>query len=222
MMMVDIALAEQDEASADTDLYCLECGYNLRGLTGDPRRCPECFYMNPVGAMAIPAPLITEQLRRMETAPTNCVAAIFFGVTLSSPPLFTALQRGSPTKVIADVIPLVLGVLGVAVVVWAWYAGQFRSSCQANPKWRSALAHYHTNGLAMLGLMLAGPALYAATARLIPAARILLLVVFLVIAIRFVVPLYRRAIRCIQPLQRETAVTIARDRLRRALRKAHK
>lgn len=27
----------------DIDLYCLQCGYNLRGQSGDPRRCPECF-----------------------------------------------------------------------------------------------------------------------------------------------------------------------------------
>ena len=33
----------------DRDLYCLQCGYNLRGLSGDPRRCPECGHMNPLG-----------------------------------------------------------------------------------------------------------------------------------------------------------------------------
>lgn len=26
----------------DFDLFCLTCGYNLRGLRGDPVRCPEC------------------------------------------------------------------------------------------------------------------------------------------------------------------------------------
>jgi hypothetical protein len=31
----------------DIDLYCLNCGYNLRGLPGDPIRCPECGCLNP-------------------------------------------------------------------------------------------------------------------------------------------------------------------------------
>jgi hypothetical protein len=26
---------------------CLDCGYRLRGLSGDPRRCPECGLVNP-------------------------------------------------------------------------------------------------------------------------------------------------------------------------------
>src|SRR3989442_10695322 len=35
------ALTEKPAKPEDIDLYCLECGYNLRGLSGDPRRCPE-------------------------------------------------------------------------------------------------------------------------------------------------------------------------------------
>ncbi|MHC4235736.1 MAG: hypothetical protein ACYSUQ_11520, partial [Planctomycetota bacterium] len=40
--------------AAQEDLYCLECGYNLRGIAGDPRRCPECWYANSVADMRIP------------------------------------------------------------------------------------------------------------------------------------------------------------------------
>lgn len=29
------------------DLSCLNCGYNLRGLYGNPIRCPECFHFSP-------------------------------------------------------------------------------------------------------------------------------------------------------------------------------
>lgn len=31
----------------DTDRYCRLCGYNLRGLSGDSVRCPECGKLNP-------------------------------------------------------------------------------------------------------------------------------------------------------------------------------
>lgn len=30
----------------DTDAYCRRCTYNLRGLSGDPVRCPECGQLN--------------------------------------------------------------------------------------------------------------------------------------------------------------------------------
>lgn len=29
------------------DIACTACGYNLRGLSGDPIRCPECFHAHP-------------------------------------------------------------------------------------------------------------------------------------------------------------------------------
>jgi hypothetical protein len=50
----------------DRDLYCLKCGYNLRGLSGDPVRCPECGYDNPIADVEIPADLIAAQLKKME------------------------------------------------------------------------------------------------------------------------------------------------------------
>ena len=64
------------------DLYCLRCGYNLRGLSGDPVRCPECAFLNPLGDAEIPAALISRQLKRMETAPASCVACVLAFVFL--------------------------------------------------------------------------------------------------------------------------------------------
>jgi hypothetical protein len=51
----------------DQDLYCLTCGYNLRGLSGDPLRCPECGNPNDLGTAAIPAEMIRRAMRGMET-----------------------------------------------------------------------------------------------------------------------------------------------------------
>ena len=58
-------MATEPAPALDRDLYCLTCGYNLRGLSGDPVRCPECGNLNPIGDVEIPAEIITKQLRRM-------------------------------------------------------------------------------------------------------------------------------------------------------------
>ena len=41
--MPDPITAPDTPPALDEDLYCFTCGYNLRGLPGDPVRCPECF-----------------------------------------------------------------------------------------------------------------------------------------------------------------------------------
>jgi len=65
----------------DEDLFCLTCGYNLRGLRGDPVRCPECGSDNGLGDVMLPAAAIREALRELETEPTRCVACSLLGVT---------------------------------------------------------------------------------------------------------------------------------------------
>ena len=62
------------DGAIDEDLYCMTCGYNLRGLSGDPVRCPECGGLNSLGVIAVPATYIRSALRHMETAPTLGVA----------------------------------------------------------------------------------------------------------------------------------------------------
>ena len=59
------------------NIYCLQGGYNLRGLSGDPVRCPECGEKNSLGSAAIPARYIESALRNMNTTPTRCVAFSF-------------------------------------------------------------------------------------------------------------------------------------------------
>ena len=50
------------QVPADLDLFCLGCGYNLRGLCGDPRCCPECGTNNRVSDLTIPSHVIAKQL----------------------------------------------------------------------------------------------------------------------------------------------------------------
>src|SRR5436190_17701296 len=47
--------------------HCLHCGYNLRGLAGDPVRCPECFHNNPRNQIIGPA-VMTRRLRELQGA----------------------------------------------------------------------------------------------------------------------------------------------------------
>jgi hypothetical protein len=40
-------MPESQQSPLDFDARCVRCGYRLRGLAGDPVRCPECFFENP-------------------------------------------------------------------------------------------------------------------------------------------------------------------------------
>ena len=64
----------------DEDLYCLTCSYNLRGLSGDPVRCPECGNLNPLGGAELPPDLIAKQLKRLEGELGGCFVALLAGV----------------------------------------------------------------------------------------------------------------------------------------------
>lgn len=68
-----VLLRQRPVGVIDVDLYCMHCGYNLRGLSGDPVRCPECGKHNERGELVVPAAMITRALREMETAPSLAV-----------------------------------------------------------------------------------------------------------------------------------------------------
>lgn len=210
---------------SDVDLYCLECGYNLRGLSGDPRRCPECGYDNPVGAIELPADIIRKQLRRMETAPALCVGAV---LCLTPFVLILALSRWVYLGNEILISVLSISVLGLAA--WTWSAARFRSSCRASPGWFAALLRYHVCGLGLtalvLGVIIGGVwSLQASTgpARN-PSAMVgflgglALIAAIVALVIGFVgVRLHRWLKAAMEPLQREVAVTLARERTRREL-----
>ncbi|MFN0135846.1 MAG: hypothetical protein ACKVS9_06980 [Phycisphaerae bacterium] len=54
-------------APLDIDLYCLRCGYNLRGLSGVLVRCPECGEENAIELVTETAPLISAHIARVES-----------------------------------------------------------------------------------------------------------------------------------------------------------
>jgi uncharacterized membrane protein len=210
----------------DRDLYCLTCGYNLRGLTGDPIRCPECGHFNPVGDAEIPAEIISRKLREMENAPAMCLGAILFGVPLQIVFWWTCLTPG-PAR---DLLHC-MGIPAFAPVL-AWIGGvvKFRSSCLGKQRWVGLLARYHTYGLLTAAAMV-GPMVlalhylwpYAAWSRgtsgwlLFMGVEIALCLAVVVLVRRLLPGPYERLAADMHVLQREVAVTIAREESRRRM-----
>jgi hypothetical protein len=136
----------------DVDLYCLRCGYNLRGLSGDPRRCPECGNPNSVSRSTMPESLVGAELRRMAKS---------WEMSLMSWSLAGALLSagGSVVVLVEDEGPdaiLLVAVLAVAAVlsfrVWTLCLDNLRSCCGGRPGWRGLAAKYNALKLTVLGL----------------------------------------------------------------------
>ncbi len=216
-----------DPALADIDLYCLGCGYNLRGHSGDPRRCPECGENNPVGELLLPAELIRAQFEKMESAPVVCVVATLLGFPVTLAIIWTTLRIGrlGALNVCTGVILLVCGVL------WFWGASRFQKSCLDNPGWPEVLFKFHALavGLCLL-ILLATP--FGAILLVEPIGSLLgvstngfrlsgwlWLMPVAIAGVYFGYQRFYPSVRAsMDELQREVAVTIARDVRRREIR----
>ena len=227
--MADSPTPAAPPTALDRDLYCLTCGYNLRGLTGDPVRCPECGHLNPIGDVEIPAPIIAAQLRRMETSPALCVAAVLFGAPLLAAlgaVLWEALRaHASGTEDVCCPGALTL----LPVITWFYSVGSFRNSCLGKPGWIGALVMYHVWGLLLIGTTIGVPVLVfvlllAQTRRVERLFSGALSVTYVVccgglvaVFVCWVPWAYRRATAALAPLQREVAVSIAREEIRKKM-----
>jgi hypothetical protein len=219
-------------APIEIDLYCLECGYNLRGLSGDPVRCPECAFLNPIGDVEIPAPIISKQLRRMETAPAASVLGFLFLLPLLG--LWAAIIDDG-VWLDADAIVCVGVPTFGSLLTWIVGAYRFRSSCLGRPGWLATLLRYQLIALllvAVIGIVFgcaacvvklsSGPV--AAYDRLAAYALGGLAAFLLVLAVilRGLRPVHRWLKAPMEQLQRQVAVRLARDRIRQELRHARR
>ena len=115
-------------APLDIDLYCLNCGYNLRGLPGDPIRCPECGQSSSIAVLRAARRRVYERvLRGLDSDASFC--GVFGGVIL----LGALLSIAAPSTFLRQLPPFV----GVAGVVWSVFFGanlfKYRR-CRAWPK----------------------------------------------------------------------------------------
>ena len=203
-------IATDAAGTIQEDVYCLTCGYNLRGLSGDPVRCPECGEYNNLGVVALPARFIRSALRNMETLPTLCVAQVV-GLLLSL--LFAAIIDW-PGKL----TPLLIG--GGFAGAWFFARSRVRRSFDDQPGWGKILGDFH---LATFFCTLLIPlfllSMFLATELRVVLLGPALLVTFILAAVGFLLGLriYYDARRRMDAIQRETAVRIATEHLRRSL-----
>ncbi len=219
-------------ASDDRDLYCLQCGYNLRGLSGDPRRCPECGHLNPMGELELPAALITRQLRDMESSLSLSVAGVL--VLLVGLVLLSCMVA-TPPRMLRE------SAEALEWLTWPCLAGaglvpigrlRFKRSCLGKPGWSPLYTRYVAHGSIMAGMIFIGiPAviltMHDRRGNLTGAPKsdtllgaLLLLATFVIVAAIILFARWR-----VYPglreekdrLQREVAVALARERLRKDL-----
>lgn len=122
---------DSDSNPVDEDLYCVFCGYNLRGLTGNPTRCPECGGFNDRSVIAVPAQFIRGELRKMETAPTTCVGVSVIASLLVLPLLFLG-ELIAPCLIIA-----------CAALLWLPPYFYMKKVFDNQHGWRSILLDFH-------------------------------------------------------------------------------
>jgi len=209
----------------DVDLYCLHCGYNLRGLSGDPRRCPECGQFSPISEMTLPAEAITRQLRRMESAPTACIVLA----------LLMLIGLATGLLVLVSVGPSALGCMCCflsrlfSLIFWLESMERFRSACMGRPGWSEVLFEYHLHGVGVclilivsfamplfFGLQPQGPrSSWLVSAGVVLCAAGCVGVIVLAPRVR------RRCKARMDVLQREVAVKIAGEHLRERLSRRH-
>jgi predicted membrane protein len=193
--------------AGEVDFYCAACGYNLRGLAGDPKRCPECGHLNPIELLIIPAEAIQLAMRRLETAPTMA----FVGLLMLAGAALLLLVSGAASSA--------LGVFG-ALCLFAGVSA-FAHECQYRRGWVGALLRY--SGCATLilivGFGIPVSLLWLAHSTLNLSAWgdlacVMWLALLLLGGSLSALPirvLYRTAQATIRELQREAAVQMARE-----------
>lgn len=130
--------AADSAAPLDIDLYCLNCGYNLRGLPGDPIRCPECFHINSHEDLLCPPREVQRRVRKMHRCADLCVLVGFL-VVVSLVGAGATGHIGCP----------VFAVLALALP-WGICVTEFKNACLAEPGWQRTLLWLHLHGLLVL------------------------------------------------------------------------
>lgn len=111
------------------DLFCLSCGYNLRGLSGDPIRCPECFRHNRLRDLRVPPKEVTRMAKKM-----------LHRANLSNYGLY-AMAAAIPVVFLCSV-PVGLLLAFAAVVLWTLGTYGFGRFCSFRRGWKGLLLQF--------------------------------------------------------------------------------
>lgn len=115
----------------EIDLYCPVCGYNLRGLSENPVRCPECGENCDRRIITVPAEKIRPALLKMETAPATGVGIALVYVLLALP--FLLFREPAPAIIFA--FPFLLA--------WLVAYRRTQSVFRARLGWTSIVRDFH-------------------------------------------------------------------------------
>ncbi len=211
-------MSQQDTSNPSPDLYCLGCGYNLRGQSGDPRRCPECGHFSKMEELLIPAKKIQAALRQLESGAAMCgasAAATLFWVG----PLMFVMFNSTSTQPPTGARIFIWAIAAMSIVSFVIGAFHFRQSSARNERWASSLAWFvsiacviATFGMIVIVAIILSFEVLVNTWPTVPVKDLLLRIT---VAVLFLLPipwLYNVAKRAIHPLQRETAARLARTR----------
>ena len=139
------------DSPIEIDLYCLKCGYNLRGLSGDPVRCPECGCHSSREDLACPPEMVGARMRRMEISGLVCWLIVALTVTLVAAAfLFKEAAFG-------------VCALCAAPVPWLIAATEFKNGSLGERGWRRALAYNHAYWLGICSPLAIPGAVYVVT-----------------------------------------------------------
>ena len=191
------------------DIYCLTCGYNLRGLAGDPVRCPECGDLNAQGTAAIPASMIRKALRDMQTAPTFCAACALVMFLFGA----IAIVRGSWAALCPCGLPALLW-----CVSCIWMKDVFGSRAG----WVRTLVVFHAIALssALVFTALGLSVRHVDRMRLSTENAVVLAGIWVIAVPAYILltrHVYLRVRNRMHLMQRDAAIRIAREMLRREL-----
>jgi hypothetical protein len=123
---------------------CPQCGYSLRGIDGDPVRCPECGSLTLRADLQMPFAEIGRALRTLITpASTAFIAGAWWiaVLTLGAVGGFLA-SREKATIVIVLAAP--------GLIAWWLLTRWFGKRCGRAPGWRRTLANIHLRYLLFL------------------------------------------------------------------------
>jgi hypothetical protein len=134
----------EDLQPIDEDLYCLKCGYNLRGLTGAIVRCPECGSDNPVAGIDVPENFINAATKKLKKDLASATAALLIALPFQIAfwwilfALFAGGRFADPWSLLCLAVPAFGG-----AGLWLYSCVRFRQTCMDDRDWLKTLVLHH-------------------------------------------------------------------------------